>query len=679
MLGRLPYSVSLQSASFHSGSHSSISCGSKPADYILKRDRWRSSGSFIISMLAYCVTSNAYASFIKSEGRNDPNFLQYFLSFLLFGMPIVYMQIALGQYTQMGMFYFKYCIPLFKGLAYTFMVCVLLQTILAGFIMTDKLMYFLLTFQTTLPWSQCPDEYEGLCIVNSTRLPHTSNFHKSYVFWRYVYMEDPVLQLADVSTYDIPSTQRIVALLTTWIVTFGIVCVSYRYHRKFIHWMVFIYIFGNFIVFLAIVTKKGAVLGLSKLLEMRVEDFYSAAAWNKTVTVAIGGLALAELYHMYAGSFLHQSAQPGALSVGCVFSLLLLKILLSAICTMCEGLIVYHSNAQTLDASYNISKYTVAVFVTIPQGLSYLSLPQLWTFFYFGSNIIISICNQVLHLISMQVAITDMYPNFHKFRVYVFGVICIFSAFIGLCVLPECVFAISQVVFTDVLIYTKCGAVLILSIMIFWVYGVSNLSDDIHFLMGSQPTKYWKICWCLCPLVVLVTLVYLILRALSKRRTYFIIATAGSFVLLSPTVVFIVIELLQYIRKRNLLGTIRPTEFWGPPDPDDRALRRMFNPRLETRYQAHKMVCEHSCLFGNKDLQHIIDQENVSRREYLKKALAEISKSTALIEQLKMKEDDTVEFPAVTVGEVHSALGTLAATVGLTLIIVCCCCSRPQG
>lgn len=49
---------------------------------------------------------------------------------------------------------------------------------------------------------------------------------------RYVYMDDPVLNLADITTYDLPSMQRIVSLLTTWALTFGIVCVCYYNHRK---------------------------------------------------------------------------------------------------------------------------------------------------------------------------------------------------------------------------------------------------------------------------------------------------------------------------------------------------------------------------------------------------------------------------------------------------------------
>lgn len=37
--------------------------------------------------------------------------------------------------------------------------------------------------------------------------------------------------------------------------------------------------------------------------------------------------------------------------------------------------------------------------------------------------------------------------------------------------------------------------------LICWVYGVQRFSDDIHFMVGTQPAKYWKICWYIMPVV----------------------------------------------------------------------------------------------------------------------------------------------------------------------------------
>lgn len=67
----------------------------------------------------------------------------------------------------------------------------------------------------------------------------------------------------------------------------------------------------------------------------------------------------------------------------------------------------------------------------------FLGLYHLWNSIYFGCHVIISVSNQILHLMSMQAAVTDMYPNFYKFRMYVFGVICVLCCFSGLCLLPS--------------------------------------------------------------------------------------------------------------------------------------------------------------------------------------------------------------------------------------------------
>lgn len=49
---------------------------------------------------------------------------------------------------------------------------------------------------------------------------------------RYIYMENPVVNQEDITTYEMPSKERIVILLATWAMTFGIMCVSnYRYRK----------------------------------------------------------------------------------------------------------------------------------------------------------------------------------------------------------------------------------------------------------------------------------------------------------------------------------------------------------------------------------------------------------------------------------------------------------------
>lgn len=64
---------------------------------------------------------------------------------------------------------------------------------------------------------------------------------------------------------------------------------------------------------------------------------------------------------------------------------------------------------------------------------------------------------------------------------------------------------IANKIFRGSLKWCTCLQIFIMSILIFWIYGVERLCDDIHFISGSQPTKYWKIAWYLMPLITGVT------------------------------------------------------------------------------------------------------------------------------------------------------------------------------
>lgn len=48
------------------------------------------------------------------------------------------------------------------------------------------------------------------------------------------------------------------------------------------------------------------------------------------------------------------------------------------------------------------------------------------------------------------------------------------------------------------------------------------------------------------------------------------------------------------------MGLIQPEERWGPPDPEERHLRHIFNPREEVRCRRRNDACKHNCLLGSK-------------------------------------------------------------------------------
>lgn len=107
--------------------------------------------------------------------------------------------------------------------------------------------------------------------------------------------------------------------------------------------------------------------------DVHVSNCHVLQAWKNTVGNVISGLALGELYNMYAGALLPSNQQAGTLSVVCGCVLWIYKMILSSMCMMCEALIIDETKVPSLDVHSNVAEATLALHVTTPQGLSYLS------------------------------------------------------------------------------------------------------------------------------------------------------------------------------------------------------------------------------------------------------------------------------------------------------------------
>ena len=79
--------------------------------------------------------------------------IPYFIQLLLCGLPLFYMELALGQFHQTGMFtlWEKIC-PLFKGLAFTVMIINLFMAMFYNTVISWAVYYLLLSLSSEVPW-----------------------------------------------------------------------------------------------------------------------------------------------------------------------------------------------------------------------------------------------------------------------------------------------------------------------------------------------------------------------------------------------------------------------------------------------------------------------------------------------------------------------------------------------
>ena len=129
---------------------------------------------------------------VKNFTILEPCFIHHFLTYTFVGLPVYYMQVLFGQYTQLGTIIFKYMSPIGHGIGFSFIVTLFVNTIRNGLLLPEFIFYLLSTMYTELPWMECPEGRELECwtdhqINNCTK--NCINEHiqlSAFVFYKYV-------------------------------------------------------------------------------------------------------------------------------------------------------------------------------------------------------------------------------------------------------------------------------------------------------------------------------------------------------------------------------------------------------------------------------------------------------------------------------------------------------------
>lgn len=121
----------------------------------------------------------------------DVGLFHHVIVYIFAVLPLLYMQLIIGQYTQVGPINFRYINPLTHGLSYMFILACILEIVLSATYLIDSMMYLLLSMQKHLEWMECRDEYEEVCL-GTHEIEHCSNCDmnntvlSAFLYWSYV-------------------------------------------------------------------------------------------------------------------------------------------------------------------------------------------------------------------------------------------------------------------------------------------------------------------------------------------------------------------------------------------------------------------------------------------------------------------------------------------------------------
>ncbi|XP_074653910.1 sodium- and chloride-dependent glycine transporter 2-like [Tubulanus polymorphus] len=503
-----------------------------------KRAEWGKEIDFFLSCIGYAVGLGNVWRFPYLCMRNGGGafLIPYFTFMVLAGMPLYFLEMAIGQYSgKSPITVFDIC-PMFTGLGYGMVIESLMYTVYTSIIIAWIMYYLGMSFTSWVPvWGRCDNAWNTEnCIVpggdrmnpnSTTSTNHSSTTNQSIVttaassfriihhgndsflpsntsntsvlgkpmssgeeFWQY-----NVLELTD----DIGNLggfrwELVVCLFVSWIVVFLCLFKGVRSSGK----VVYVTATAPFLFLIALfvrgVTLPGSYDGImfyitpdwSKLLSFRIwseaclQIFYSlGASWGGLVTMAS--------YNKFNHNIYRDAIVIPLVTCGTSFFAGF--VIFSVI-----GFLAHEANLPVEEA---VTSGPGLAFIAYPMALAKIPGAPIWSAMFFLMLFTIGLDTVFVSFETFISAFVDKFPAIRK-RKMLFVIGSSITCFLmGLIFCSRGGMYWFQLIDWFMSIFTVLVIGIFECIIISYIYGVNRFYNEIEMMIGYRPSVVWKGCW----------------------------------------------------------------------------------------------------------------------------------------------------------------------------------------
>uniref|UniRef100_A0AAX7UKH8 Transporter n=1 Tax=Astatotilapia calliptera TaxID=8154 RepID=A0AAX7UKH8_ASTCA len=528
------------------------------------RPKWDNKAQYILTCVGFCIgLGNVWRFPYLCQSHGGGAFLiPYLILLVLEGMPLLLLEIAIGQRLRKGSVgVWRAISPYLTGVGIgsmlvSFMVALYYNTLIAWI-----MWYFFNSFQDPLPWTNCP--------LNENRTGFIPECQQSSTVDYYFYR---VTLNASNSIADSGGLQWpiIICLLAAWTV----VCICCIRGISTSGKAVYITAILPYIV-LAIflirgLTLKGALSGIKFLFTPDVEELMNPTTWLDAGAqvfyafgLAWGGLISFSSYNPVHNNCVQDSVilsvVTGLTSVYAAtvtYSIIGFRAtekydtcINENIRTLLNGFelpedsitasnynaALHHLNSsnpdtvfgldiKTCDMQKLLSEGTGLAFIVFTEAITKMPGSPAWSVLFFIMLLCLGLSTLFGNIEGVVVPLKDfnLFPQKWPHEILT-GATC-FVSFI-ICLL----FAQPSGIYWLTLFDNFAGSVPLLTIGLFemiavvYIYGIDRFNEDIKFMVGRKPSIFWQITWrFISPLIVLVILVFYLVTQAQKQLNYLV-------------------------------------------------------------------------------------------------------------------------------------------------------------
>uniref|UniRef100_A0A8C7GNM2 Transporter n=2 Tax=Oncorhynchus TaxID=8016 RepID=A0A8C7GNM2_ONCKI len=499
----------------------------KPVPGYPEREQWTRQMDFIMSCVGFAVgLGNVWRfPYLCYKNGGGVFLIPYLIIGVVGGIPIFFLEIALGQFMKAGSINVWNIAPLFKGLGYASMVIVFFCNTYYIMVLAWAFYYFIKSFNATLPWSTCDNPWNTpSCIeifhhedcLNGT-IGNTTYGNMTceeladgrspiIEFW-----ENKVLNISQ--GLDYPGSinwELLLCLAAVWVMVYFCVWKGVKSTGKIVYFTATFPYVVLIILLVRGVTLPGAYDGIM---------FYIKPDWSKLGEAQVWIDAGTQIFFSYAIGLgaLTALGSYNRFNNDCYKDAFMLALINSGT-SFFAGFVVFAilgfmANEQGVDISQVAETGPGLAFIAYPKAVTLMPMPPVWAALFFFMLLVLGLDSQFVGVEGFVTGILDLFPGkyYMRYKREISVAICCLMCFI---IDLSMVTQVSHYRLTGMYVfqlfdyYSASGMTLLWQafwecIVVSWVYGADRFMDDIARMIGYRPFPWMKWCWsfitpCVC-------------------------------------------------------------------------------------------------------------------------------------------------------------------------------------
>ncbi|XP_017161340.1 sodium- and chloride-dependent creatine transporter 1 isoform X2 [Poecilia reticulata] len=498
-----------------------------------ERETWTRQMDFIMSCVGFAVgLGNVWRfPYLCYKNGGGVFLIPYLIIVFIGGIPVFFLEIALGQFMKQGGVSAWNIAPLFKGLGLASMVIVFFCNTYYIMILVWGLYYFFHSFIDPLPWATCghpwntpnctqdfrrachnrsalptpaaspsslsstlpPLNLTSLLLINNSCMETEGLRSPVIEFW-----ERKVLRLSGgLHEPGMISYEMVLCLMATWVIVYFCIWKGVKSTGKVVYFTA-LFPYLVLVVLLAHgVSLPGALDGIVYYLKPDWSKLGEAQVWIDAGTqiffsyaIGLGALTALGSYNRF-----HNNCYQDAFILA----------LINSGTSFFAGFVVFSAlGFMAAEQGVDISKVAESgpglAFIAYPKAVTLMPLAPLWAALFFFMLLVLGLDSQFVGVEGLITGLMDMLPPKSALaslrREVVAAICCIVCFLIDLSMVTEG----GMYVFQIFDYYSASGITLLWQafwecVVIAWVYGADRFMDDVARMIGYQPLPYMKWCW----------------------------------------------------------------------------------------------------------------------------------------------------------------------------------------